>query len=505
MNLKDIFKPFKKLQWKLTLSYTSVTVGSLIVVVISLSYLLFARVLVPYQILDTALSPQAWINVASKTSSAKWQYILSQDPIDTELVSLSLRDGEMQISFFDVLRVGDLQVRVRTLGEASVLIIQPDGIVLGSSNPEFVPYDQVGLRLDYDLLPGLKPVIEAASAGVLDPEQIFVTLEPYERFYFAIPYFSDDTHDVLAVSLVYFSDLPTENDLPYNIISVLWKSVSLFLLGAGIMGTIFGWITAAGMVKRLRRVSKVTEAWSKGDFSGFIQDPMADEISQLALQLNHMAKQLEELLVKRRDMAISEERNRLARELHDSAKQEALAASFQLGTALTLYDSDRDKARGHLVKAEDLVDSVRQELTDLIHQLRPDDDGKYFNETLSDYLIDWAHQNDKQANLSMEGSGEISLETKQAIYRIIQEALANIARHSRAEKIDLSLRFLDTKVELCVQDDGVGFDPQLPRKGIGLNSMRERAEALEGKLWVISEEGEGTRVCASFPIKSKSR
>lgn len=502
MEFRELFKPLKKLQWKLTLSYTSVTVGSLVVVVIFLSYLVFSTVLVPNHILDTALSPQTWINMASRTTSEKWQYILSQDPIDTELVSLTLRDGDLQITYFDVLQIGDLQIRARTLGEGNVIIVNPQGILLGSSNPAFVPLEMVGQPLDTNLLPGLDDVLQAAYSGEMDPERLFVTLIPYERFYFAIPYFEEGSENVLAVSLIYFSDLPTENDLPANILSILGKSALLLLVAAGIVGTIFGAITARGMVKRLQRVSTATEAWSKGDFSEFIQDPLADEISQLAQQLNHMARQLEELLEKKQDMAVSEERNRLARELHDSAKQEALAASLQLGTALTLYDRDPDSARRHLSKAEELVDSVRKELTDLIHQLRPHDNGKSFQETLYDYMIDWSRQNDKQSEFQAEGSGELSLEVKQAIYRIMQEALANVARHSQAENVLTTLRFQEGQVEFCVQDNGIGFDPQLPRGGIGLKSMQERAEDLGGNLWIKSAQEKGTLVCVTLPTNT---
>lgn len=503
MEFRELFKPVKRLQWKLTLSYTSVTVGSLVVVVIILSYLVFSTVLVPNHILDTALSPQTWINMASRATSEKWQYILSQDPIDTELVSLTLNDGDLQITYFDILQIGDLQIRARTLGEGSVIIVNPQGILLGSSNPDFVPLEKVGQPLDTNLLPGLDDVMQSAYSGDVDPERLFVTLIPYERFYFAIPYFEEGSEEVLAVSLIYFSDLPTENDLPANILSILGKSALLLLLAAGVVGTIFGAITARGMVKRLQRVSTVTEAWSKGDFSEFIQDPLADEISQLAQQLNHMARQLEELLEKKQDLAVSEERNRLARELHDSAKQEALAASFQLGTALTLYDRDPVSARSHLLKAEELVDSVRKELTDLIHQLRPNENGKSFQETLHDYLIDWSLQNDKESEFKAEGSGDLSLEIKQAIYRIMQEALANVARHGQAKNVNMSIKYLDDEVEFCVQDDGIGFDSQLPKEGIGLKSMRERAEDLSGKLWIESAQKKGTLVCVLLPTNTR--
>lgn len=500
MDFQELFKPLKKLQWKLTLSYTSVTVGSLVVVVLILSYLLFSFVLVPTQILDTSLSPQAWINVASRNLPEKWQYILSQDPIDTELVSLLLQVGDLQISYFDILKIGDLQVRLRTLGEGSVMIVDPERKLLGYSNTNLVSDFDVGYPLNLSILPGLEDVLDSALTGSIDPSKIFVTIAPYEEFYFAVPYFDETGEKVLAVSIVYIQDLPTENDLPANIINVLGKSVLLLLLAAGLIGTIFGALTARGMAKRLKRVSKVTEAWSSGDFSEFIEDPLADEISQLAQQLNHMARQLEDLLDKRQQMAVSEERNRLARELHDSAKQEALAASFQLGTALTLYDRDPETAQKHLFKADELVDSVRQELTDLILQLRPEtDNGKNFPDTLRDYLIDWAHQNDCKANFDVQGTGGIPLDTKQTIYRIMQEALSNVARHSQAEQVDMTLKFHSTGTEFCIEDDGIGFDPSESQGGFGLNSMRERAESLAGSLWIESTQEKGTLICARFP------
>ena len=190
----------------------------------------------------------------------------------------------------------------------------------------------------------------------------------------------------------------------------------------------------------------------------------------------------------------------MARELHDSAKQEALAASFQLGTALTLYDRDPEAARDHILKAENLVDAVRQELTDLILQLRPEkDNGKTFPVNLQDYLIDWSHQNDRRVRFDLEGDGELPLEIKQAIYRIMQEALSNVARHSQAEHVLMSFKYLPSGTEFCIEDDGIGFDPNQKQGGVGLNSMRERAEALGGSFKVESNLGTGTSICVHFP------
>jgi len=497
-------KPLKRLQWRLTLSYTSVTMGSLIVIVIVLAYLLFSNVLVPYHILDTALSPEAWIEVASKTSSEKWQYILSRDPIDSELVSLTLQDGDFQITYFDLLQIGDLQLRARTLAEGTVVIVDPGGMVLGVSNSSLVSKDQVGKSLDLTLLPGLDDVMQAAFSGDVDPQRLFVTIIPYEQFYFAVPYFSEESGDILAVSILYFDDLPTENDLPTNVLSSLGKIVGLLLLAAGVIGTIFGAVTARGISRRLGRVSGVIEAWSRGDFSKFIDDSLGDEITQLASQLNHMAEQLEELLVKRQQMAVSEERNRLARDLHDSAKQEALAASFQLGTALTYLEQNPQKAKKHLQEAEYLVDSVREELAALIHELRPTVvNGAAFEDVIRELLTEWSHQTDIEVDLSQSGQVELSLEQKHTLYRVIKESLANIARHSQAARVEVKISCGEGVCKLSVVDDGIGFDLDLPWEGFGLQSMRERIESLRGILWVESTPGKGTHIQARFPIDNE--
>ena len=139
--------------------------------------------------------------------------------------------------------------------------------------------------------------------------------------------------------------LPTQADVPMQILNITGRSLLVFLFGIGLMGAIFGAFFAHGLSTRFKRLSTTIDAWSEGDFSKFIDDATGDEISQFAQRLNNMAKQLQDLLHRRQDMAVSEERNRLARDLHDSAKQQALAASFQLGTALTFIRSRSTKCK----------------------------------------------------------------------------------------------------------------------------------------------------------------
>ena len=130
--IERVKKTFRRLQWKLTMSYTAVTVGTLLVVVFFLGFLLFSSVLVPLDILNSVLSPKVWIQVVSENTSPEWQYVLSQKPIDTRFISMLLKGGDIQITHIDLFRIGDLQIRLRTAGQGSVILVDPDGILLGT-------------------------------------------------------------------------------------------------------------------------------------------------------------------------------------------------------------------------------------------------------------------------------------------------------------------------------------------------------------------------------------
>jgi NarL family two-component system sensor histidine kinase LiaS len=325
---------------------------------------------------------------------------------------------------------------------------------------------------------------------------------PEKQLIVATPVFGlGESDDQLLGIVVYIAEsVPTEDDVVPQAIALAGRAVVLFILGAGLLGALFGSLTAKRIAGRFRRVSRASEAWSGGDFSEFIDDPVRDEIGELAQRLNRMASQLKDFLRRREEMAVSDERNRLARDLHDSAKQQALAASFRLGTAITLFERDPQAAREHLVQADNLVDSVRTELTDLIHELRPPTmNGRSFTDALNEYAIEWAHRNGIQVDVNVQGEEEPSLEVGQGLYRIMQEALANAARHSSASSVAVSVSYDPDAVRLAIADDGCGFDTGVRYEGVGLHSMRERAESMNGDLSVASVLGQGTCVAATVP------
>ncbi len=209
-----------------------------------------------------------------------------------------------------------------------------------------------------------------------------------------------------------------------------------------------------------------------------------------------------ELFEQTKDLAVMEERNRLARDLHDSAKQKAFAALAQLGTANGILKSKPDEVKPHLIEAETLVYEVIQELTFLIQEIYPIAlQEKGLPTTLREYIFEWENRNDTEVKLTVRNERALPLETEQAIYRIIQEALANVARHSKAMRVDVSLVYNIDSLQVLVADDGCGFDMNQRAKGMGFRSMRERISSIRGTIQIQSAPGQGTRLIVQLPIK----
>jgi signal transduction histidine kinase len=209
-----------------------------------------------------------------------------------------------------------------------------------------------------------------------------------------------------------------------------------------------------------------------------------------------------QLFEQTKDLAVMEERNRLARDLHDSAKQKAFAALAQLGTARGMWRTKSEGIQPHLSEAENLVYEVIQELTFLIQEIYPIAlQEKGLLTTLREYIYEWENRNDAVVNLTVREEQPLPLETEQAIYRVIQEALANISRHSRAEHVNISLVYNFDSLQVVISDDGCGFDMNQKAKGLGFRSMRERIGSIRGNLQIQSAPGQGTRVIVQVPIK----
>src|SRR5258708_21375461 len=243
---------------------------------------------------------------------------------------------------------------------------------------------------------------------------------------------------IAATVVLYLSSADQDRAIPLPaLISIVvsWLRPSrngaiYFAQLAALIGTITGVLISRNLTRRLRQITRVTDAWSQGEFSAAIHDPTDDELGQLAYDLNYMAEQLQTLLAARQELAVVEERNRLARELHDTGKQHVFPNALLVRAARKLMDEDPQRSRTYLADAAALAGQTQQELIALIQALRPaalEDRGLVA--VLGEYVLEWSSRADIAAELRAQGERSTPLDLEEALCRVAQEALANVARH----------------------------------------------------------------------------
>jgi signal transduction histidine kinase len=249
----------------------------------------------------------------------------------------------------------------------------------------------------------------------------------------------------------------------------------------------------------------------KGQLIGMlaISSPERDYYSahdaRLAMALaNHAAVAIENarLYEQGRVLAALEERQRLARELHDSVAQALFGIGLGAQTALTLLERDPEKLADPLHYILELANIGMAEMRALIFELRPE---SLEHEGLVRAIERQAAALGARHRVAIEGElghePDVPLAVKEALYRIAQEAMHNAVKHASPRTIWLRLTDQGNALELVITDDGVGFDPAASFPGhLGLRSMPERAQRLGGELAVNSAPGTGTCVRASIPI-----
>jgi signal transduction histidine kinase len=190
----------------------------------------------------------------------------------------------------------------------------------------------------------------------------------------------------------------------------------------------------------------------------------------------------------------------LARDLHDAVTQTLFSASLIAEVLPRLWERNPEEGQRRLAEMRELTRGALAEMRTLLLELRP---AALVEADLGDLLRQLAESITGRARVpvavEIEGACQTSPETKVALYRIVQEALNNAAKHSEAEHVGIRLRCSSNVVELTVRDDGRGFDVEsVPPDHLGLGIMRERAEAVGVTLRIESEPGQGTEVIATL-------
>jgi signal transduction histidine kinase len=208
-----------------------------------------------------------------------------------------------------------------------------------------------------------------------------------------------------------------------------------------------------------------------------------------------------------RDAAAQEERNRLARELHDAVKQQIFAIQTSAATAETRFDADPAGARDALAQVRQSAREAMAEMEAMLEQLRATPLGNTgLVEAIRKQCDALAFRTGVKVDLRIESlpaDDALPAGAHQAIFRIAQEALANVARHARAHFVQVCLATTPQLLELRIHDNGVGFDPGAPPAGMGLHNMRARAAEIGGALQVAKPQlSEGTIVTLSIPYET---
>lgn len=206
-----------------------------------------------------------------------------------------------------------------------------------------------------------------------------------------------------------------------------------------------------------------------------------------------------QLLTQVREAGMMDERQRMAREIHDTLAQGLTGIITQIQAAQRTWESP-ETARPHTDRALGLARESLAEARRSVQALRPGQlAGSHLPEALDEFTRTWSQGTDVRAGLEVIGEPvALSPAIEVALFRVTQEALANVAKHADASRVGVTLSYLDDVVLLDVRDDGRGMTGR-GRDGFGLNSMRQRIRGIGGRVEVESEAGEGTAVSATVP------
>lgn len=310
---------------------------------------------------------------------------------------------------------------------------------------------------------------------------------------------------------------------PSDEITEVWaesRAVLGLLIVFVLLSNVLVYFTIGRGLAPLEAILKGLEGIEHGDYQLRLPEFNLPELTRLSEKFNHMAEVLnrsreENRFLTQRSLAIQEnERRNLAYELHDELGQSITA----IRAVAASIESHSNKDATAIKESAETIINVSNRMYDvarnMMRRLRPPSlDELGLITTLQDMIDDWnARHQDIFCYFSFEGEmKELNEEINISLYRIVQEALTNIVKHSQANTVKISLSiaeamFSDVKnshhnhVILTMEDDGRGFDADSVRPGLGFLGMRERTEALNGTFNVVSQPGKGVKIKVLIPL-----
>lgn len=283
-----------------------------------------------------------------------------------------------------------------------------------------------------------------------------------------------------------------------------------------VIGAVIGRLVSQGVKKRLDVLEQGTMALEKGNLSHRLPHLGNDEIGHMAIQLNTMAARIEEQVASLqklsseraewqeavKEAAVNEERQRLARDLHDAVSQQLFAISMMTAAVPRNLEANVEKGKKQIELIGQMAATAQSEMRALLLHLRPAHlDGKNLEEGIKALLQEMNGKHGLDISWKIEPLPPISKGVEDHLFRIVQEALSNILRHAKADKIDVQLRVISGQIRLKVIDNGIGFEQnEAKASSYGLKMMKERVNEIGGVLELISIPNRGTQVNVKVPL-----
>ena len=250
-------------------------------------------------------------------------------------------------------------------------------------------------------------------------------------------------------------------------------------------------------ISALNEVFDKVKAFAVGGVD-YISKPF--QVEEVCARVGHQLT-IRRLQMQIETMAIVEERNRIARDIHDSLGHVLVALNLQIETAMAMWNEHPDKAYPFLVKAKQLGSEALQAVRQSVSAMREDPlQGKGLSDAIANLIQAFHQTTGIQPNTQIHLSGTLSHAVNIALYRIVQEGLTNICKYAAATAVQLQIESNPAGIFLTLQDNGKGFNSDRIRSGYGLQGMQERVAALGGSLEIVSQPGQGCNINAYFPV-----
>ncbi|MDH4616452.1 sensor histidine kinase [Brevibacillus sp. AY1] len=314
-----------------------------------------------------------------------------------------------------------------------------------------------------------------------------------------------------------FTSIPLPND-PDWLIMVLALMISLPVGAIG--GLIASYVYGNLLKKRMNVLLESAMNLGRGILSYRVPELGTDEVGELGWQLNRLASQWEEqvaslqrlsnhnaaLADQLKHTAVTEERQRLARELHDAVSQQLFAIAMTTAALKRLVEKNPQRAAQQIELVEEMAAAAQAEMRALLLHLRPATlQNKSLKEAILDLLEELTQKNSMQLSWEIEAVEGLPSGIEDHLFRILQESLSNTLRHAKATQVVVKLFTLQGQVRMRITDDGVGFDPDEKKwTSYGLRSMRERVAEVGGSMEIYSAIGKGTQIEVRIPLVLQS-